>query len=210
MPVNVPRFWVNREDARRLLKEVERGDVGVQLTARMDWKTVEAANVYGYLPGSDERIPGGTGIRWKDRLIVVGAYYGRHVRRAGPRPGRRERLRRRRAARGDPLAEAARFQVHSFLFLATSAHFEGLTGINDFLFRHSRRSDYFRDRIPDGDRIDFSLFVGLDLSSRSRHVGGFAMGTFYNARKGTDEYLKNLLTPYSHRFREYSQGALPR
>ncbi len=208
VPVNVPRFWVDREDARRLLNDVERGDVRVHLTARMDWKTVEAANVYGYLPGSGERFPGGTGIRWKDRLIVVGAYYDAMSIVPALAPGAES------ASGAAALLEVIRSlkrhgSRHSFLFLATSAHFEGLTGINDFLFRHSRRSDYFRDRIPEGERIDFSLFVGLDLSSRSRQVGGFAMGTFYNARKGTDEYLKNLLTPYSHRFREYSRALFP-
>ncbi|MCY3766547.1 MAG: hypothetical protein OXH06_14105 [Gemmatimonadetes bacterium] len=208
VPVNVPRFWVNREDAHRLLNEVERGDVRVRLTARMDWKTVQSANVLGYLPGSEDRIPGGTGARWKDRLIVVGAYYDAMSVVPALAPGAES------ASGAAALLEVIRSlqrhgSRHSFLFLATSAHFEGLTGINDFLFRHSRRSDYFRDRIPEGERIDFSLFVGLDLSSRSRQVGGFAMGTFYNARKGTDEYLKNLLTPYSHRFREYTSALFP-
>ena len=208
VPVNVPRFWVSREDAHRLLEEVERGDVMVRLTSRMDWKTVKSANVLGYLPGSEERIPGGTGARWKDRLIVVGAYYDAMSVVPALAPGAES------ASGAAALLEVIRSlkrhgSRYSFLFLATSAHFEGLTGINDFLYRHSRRSDYFRDRIPDGDRIDFSLFVGLDLSSRSSQVGGFAMGTFYNARKGTDEYLKNLLTPYSHRFREYARALFP-
>ncbi len=208
VPVNVPRFWVNREDAQRLLNEVERGDIRVRLNARMDWQTVKSANVFGYLPGSEERIPGGTGARWKDRVIVLSAYYDAMSVVPALAPGAES------ASGVAALLEVIRsLQRHgsrySFLFLATSAHFEGLSGINDFLFRHSRRSDYFRDRIPEGDRIDFSLFVGLDLSSRSRQVGGFAMGTFYNARKGTDEYLKNLLTPYSHRFREYTGALFP-
>ncbi len=208
VPANVPRFWVGREDAERLLKRVASGETQVYLTARMDWETVEAANVYGYLPGSDAPVPGSTGRRWKDRVIVVEAYYDAMSVVPALAPGADS------ASGIATLLEVIRSlkrhgYKHSFLFLATSAHFEGLSGINDFLFRHSRRSDYFRERIPDGDRIDSSLFVGLDLSSRSRQVGGFAMGTFYNARKATDEYLKNLLTPYSHRLREYAGALFP-
>ncbi len=208
VPVNVPRFWVNREDAQRLLKRVEMGDARVHLTARMDWKTVESANVYGYLPGSDERIPGGTGRRWKDRLIVVGAYYDAMSVVPALAPGAESASG--VAAMLEVIRSLKRYgSRYSFLFLATSAHFEGLSGINDFLFRHSRRSNYFLDRIPEADRIDFSLFIGLDLSSKSRQVGGFAMGTFYNPGKATDEYLKNLLTPYSHRLREYATTLFP-
>ena len=60
---------------------------------------------------------------------------------------------------------------YSVLFLATSGHFEGLSGINDFLYRHSRRSDYFRERMSEAERIDFDLMLSLDLSSHCRPHG---------------------------------------
>ncbi|MDP6775203.1 MAG: hypothetical protein QGI83_00395, partial [Candidatus Latescibacteria bacterium] len=208
VPVNVPRFWVEKDGAERLLELASSDGSRVHLTSRMTWDTVPAHNVYGYLSGSDEPIPGRPNRRWRDRLIVVEAYYDAMsvvpalARGAESASGTAALL---------EIIRALKTHGHkySFLFLATSAHFEGLSGINDFVFRHSRTSDHFRSRIPEGDRIDFSLFVGLDLSSRSKEVGGFAVGTFYNTKKATDEYLKNLLTPYSHDFRTYARDLFP-
>ena len=47
--------------------------------------------------------------------------------------------------------------------------------------------------MPPADRIDFRLFVGLDLSSHNRQVGSFTMGTFYNSVWGNNDYQKNLM-----------------
>ena len=88
---------------------------------------------------------------------------------------------------------------YSVLFLATSGHFEGLSGINDFLYRHSRRSDYFRQRMNPAERIDFDLMLSLDLSSHADRTASFGMGTFYNPKWRTDNYIKYMLTPYSKR-----------
>ena len=208
VPVNVPRFWITKAGAERLLELVQSGEPRVRLTSRMDWEAVPTQNVYGTLRGLDEPIPGRPGRRWRDRLIVVETYYD--AMSVVPALARGAES----ASGVAALLEVIRsLKTHghkySFLFLATSAHFEGLSGVNDFLFRHSRGSDYFRSRIPEEDRIDFSLFVGLDLSSRSEEVGGFAVGTFYNSKKATDEYLKNLLTPYSHDLRTYARDLFP-
>ena len=93
---------------------------------------------------------------------------------------------------------------YTVLFLATPGHFQGLAGINDFLYRHARKSDYFRERISAGEEIDFRLFIGLDLSSHSNQVASFAMGTFYNSNWGNNDYLKNLMAPYAQHFADYS------
>jgi hypothetical protein len=129
------------------------------------------------------------------------------------------------------------------IFLATGSHFQSLAGVNDFLFRHSRESDHFREQIPDreslacqdnpalvprqyclackagepasmcltelGPKIDFRLFVGLDLSSESDQIASFSHGTFDNASWRTDNYLNNLLAPYADKFDGYMAKVYP-
>ena len=51
----------------------------------------------------------------------------------------------------------------------------------------------------DADRIDFDLMLSLDLSSHADRTASFGMGTFYNPKWTTDNYVKYMLTPYSKR-----------
>jgi hypothetical protein len=77
MPLNIPRYWVERENALRLLKGIDRMPE-VHVEGRMTWETVETWNVYGTLPGLDEPMPSRPKTppsRWKDKVVVVEAYY---------------------------------------------------------------------------------------------------------------------------------------
>ncbi|HID10439.1 MAG TPA: M28 family peptidase, partial [Candidatus Latescibacteria bacterium] len=142
VPVDIPRFWAEGEDAQRLLELARFGGHEARLRAKMEWENVKTWNVYGYLPGSEEG------------LIVVEAYYD--AMSVVPRLA---------VGAEDACGITALLQVartlsrfrpkYSVLFLATSAHFQGLSGVSDFLHRHSRGSRYFRDRIPEEERIDF-------------------------------------------------------
>jgi len=196
VPVDIPRFWVEGEDARRLLKLAEAGDVEVVLKARMEWEDVKTWNVYGYLPGSEEG------------LIVVEAYYDAMSVVPGLAVGAEN------ACGITALLQLARtLSRHKLrypvLFLATSAHFQGLSGISDFLHRHSRESGYFMSRIPEDERIDFKLFVGLDLSSHGDQVAAFSQGTFFYPAWNTDGFVKNTLAPFALKFRSYSDVLFP-
>ncbi len=184
----------------------------MRVTSRMDWQTLPTANVYGFLPGLDEEMPMGGRVqsrrRWKDQVIVLEAYYDAISVTPGLAPGAEN------AAGIAALIEVARaLKAHgtkySILFLATSGHFQGLAGIHDFLYRHARESGHFRARMPEAERIDFKLMIGLDLSTRGDRVGGFGMGTFMNPAKATNEYLKNLLAPFADAFEDYASGLFP-
>ncbi|MSS72100.1 MAG: FtsX-like permease family protein [Candidatus Latescibacteria bacterium] len=208
VPAHIPRFWVEREGAERLKALAQQG-VRVRVTSRMDWQTLPTANVYGFLPGLDEVMPLGGRVqsrrKWKDQVIVLEAYYDAISVTPGLAPGAEN------AAGIAALVEVARaLKAHgtkySVLFLATSGHFQGLAGIHDFLCRHARKSDHFRGRMPEADRVEFKLMIGLDLSTRGDRVGGFGMGTFMNPAKATNEYLKNLLAPYANAFEGYASG----
>ena len=222
VPADVPRFWIEKEDAERLLALIE-GASGsrddpiapeVLVRGRMEWEEVDAQNVYGYLPGassierrasSESRSSSGGGA---PPLVVLEAYYDATSVVPALAPGAEN------ACGIVALLHAARAlkeygSKYPVLFLATSAHFQGLSGVNDFLYRHSRTSDYFRKRIPEEERIDFKLFIGLDLSSRSSSVASFFTGTFYNPNWATDNYQKSLLAPYARKFTGYAEKLWP-
>jgi hypothetical protein len=199
--VDIPRFWIEREEALELIARLEREEVEGLLTGRMDWEEVEGRNVYGWLRGSEALMPANSREgeqRWDEQVIVLEAYYDAISVVPAEAPGAEN-------AAGIVallhLAEVLQEQRpnYSVLFLATSAHFQGLAGINDFLYRHSRRSEYFQERMPEEERIDFDLMLSLDMSSHSRRTATFGFGTFYNSKWQTDNYIKFMMTPYSKR-----------
>jgi len=201
VPVDVPRFWIEREGALDLLAKLETGKLVVGLEGRMDWESVTSRNIYGWLPGTGDTLPAksreGTQV-WKDQVIVIQAYYDAISVVPALAPGAEN------AASIVALLQLAETLAkhrpqYSVLFLATSGHFEGLEGINDFLYRHSRGSEYFRERMSADERIDFDLMLSLDLSSHGDRSVSFGMGTFYNPKWQTDNYIKYMLTPYSKR-----------
>ena len=199
--VDVPRFWIEDQDAQTLRSSLEKGEIQVHLDSKMDWESVSAQNVYGWLPGSDELMPSTSREdrqAWKEQVIVIQAYYDAMSVVPARAPGAEN-------ASGIvallKLIETLRAYRpnYSVLFLATSGHFQGLEGINDFLYRHSRGSEYFRERMSEGERIDFDLMLSLDLSSHGQRSVTFGTGTFYNPEWQTDSYVKYMLTPYSKR-----------
>jgi len=199
--VDLPRFWMGRQDAEALIGALGQGELRVRLKGRMDWETAVGRNILGWLPGSEEELPPKsreTHMRWKDQTIVIQAHYDAMSVVPALAPGAEN------AAGIAALLQLAKLlQQHrpsySVLFLATAGHFEGLAGINEFLYRHSRRSEHFRQRMRADERIDFDLMLSLDLSSHHHRSATFGMGTFYNPKWTTDNYLKYMLTPYSQR-----------
>jgi len=205
VPVDIPRFWIEPDAALALRAAATSGHGSVHLSAQMDWEQVQARNIYGYVRGLDEQMPAGERQQeqlWKDQIIVVQAHYDAISVVPALAPGAEN------ATGIAALLELARLlqeraSGYTVLFLATPGHFEGLAGVNDFLYRHSRTSAHFRDQIGADERIDFRLFVGLDLSSHSSSVGCFTMGTFYNSTWANDDYRKNLMAHYARKFDQY-------
>jgi len=207
VPVDIPRFWIEEDAARTLRTLASSAQPRVRLTSRMDWKQVEARNIVGFIHGLDEEMPLGARQqvqKWKDQVIVLQAHYDAISVVPALAPGAES------VTGMASLLEIARLLKqqnprYTVLFLATPGHFEGLAGINDFLYRHARKSTHFREKIPSEDLIDFRLFLGLDLSSHSSTVGTFTMGTFYNSNWANDDYQKNLIAHYANKFAAYTQ-----
>jgi hypothetical protein len=207
VPANVPRFWVKDDQAKALLEKARSGLIDVTIKGQMAWEQADTWNIMGWIPGSDEVIPGNNnnndnGVRWKDQTVVLSAYYDAMSvvpalapggEGAGNMAGLLELI---KILRAHP-------PKYSVLFLATSAHFHGLQGINDFLDQHRRLDPFFSDRISETDRIPFTLFLGLDISSQMDQVGLFSYGDllFFGPN------LKNLFAPYADRFINYARNA---
>ena len=177
VPVDIPRFWLEATDAE-ILRQQAHGDAQVHLEARMDWEQVQARNIFAVLPGLAEDMPRGQRReiqQWDEQIIVLQAHYDAISVVPALAPGAES------ATGMAALLEIARLLVaegtrYTVLFLATPGHFQGLAGVNDFLYRHARKSEHFLDQIPPAERIDFRLFVGLDLASHSPQVGSFHHG----------------------------------
>ncbi|MEE3234452.1 MAG: FtsX-like permease family protein [Candidatus Latescibacterota bacterium] len=199
--VDIPRFWIDGDIAQKLIKTVVENRGEVRLNARMDWEEVRAENIFGWLPGNADQMPLKTresAQKWEDQVIVIQAYYDAISVVPAIGPGAEN------AVSIVTLLEIAKILQktkpnYSILFLATAGHFEGMAGINDFVYRHSRGSSYFDEKMRKDQRIDFDLMFTLDLSSRSRQSIAFGTGTFYNPEWKTDSYVKYMLTPYSKR-----------
>jgi hypothetical protein len=203
---DLPRFWVDRESAemmlRRIAEEQEKGlHPSVRLTGRTDWKSVPAYNVYGWIPGVDDNMPSAArqgGQKWRDKVIVVQAYYDAMSVVPALAPGSES------AASIVALLEVAESLARyrpdcTILFLATSAHFTGMEGINDFLFRHSRGSEHFRQRLDEADIIDFDLMLSLDLSSGGDRTASVIQGDLLPSDSQLDSQAELMMARFSDR-----------
>ena len=185
------------------------GPVTGTVNARMEWEEVEGKNIYGWIPGLDEEMPNArdeTRTRWKDYTVVIESFYDAMSVVPALAPGAES------ATGVAALLEVAKAvksykPKYSVVILATSGHFMGLEGINNWLYRHGRASTHFMNKIPEADKIDFDVFFGLDLSSHEQRVGSFAFGTFNNPAWATNHYIKNIFAPYSRKFSGYIQEA---
>ena len=68
MPLDLPRFWVNRQVGQRLRRQLAtEGEQTLHLQYRMDWERRPAWNILGTIPGYDPLL--------KEDVIVLEAYY---------------------------------------------------------------------------------------------------------------------------------------
>ncbi|MBI4551663.1 MAG: M28 family peptidase, partial [Candidatus Latescibacteria bacterium] len=134
----------------------------VRLTARIDWESRPAQNLYAFLPGTDPAVA--------DELIVLEAYYDAMSVVPSLAPGAEQ------ACGLAALLELARWLTahplkRPVLFMASAGHGEGLAGARAFVARHVRRTDH---------PLKVALFLALDLSSGSDRLGLLYKGNFYD------------------------------
>jgi len=158
VPLNMPRFWISREDYARFASEGMGKQVRVR--CRMPWRQVEGINLMGRIEGSDAV--------QRDKLVCIQTYYDSMSVVPAVSPGAEAAcgvavmLELARVLKADPPG-------CSVLFLATSGHHLGRCGIFDFVHRHSRRRSPFCDQLDKPIYPD--LLLSLDLTSRNNTVG---------------------------------------
>ena len=209
VPGNIPRFWISAEDGRRLRQRLaapgrQGQGIEVGLKSRMEWRRAPTRNIIGYIPGTLPPVkPSEKHDYERQRIVVVSAFYD--AMSVVPRiaPGAEN------ACGIAALLQTARVLKkfpprHTIVFLATSSHFHCMWGVQQFLHKCLPTDDELeRDELPKG-RVDFDLFVGLDLTSHYHQVATTCFGTFYNRNWEMNVYRKNLLAPYAKHFTEYA------
>jgi len=209
VPANLPRFWVSRDDGLFLREQIrqarEQGrELRAKLKAKMSWRRVEAHNIIGVIHGTLPPEQPSESVDYKrPRTIVLSAFYD--AMSVVPRiaPGAES------AGGLAALLQTARVLKqypprHTIVFLATGCHFHCLWGVQEFLREYLPTDrEKTRTRLPRG-RVDFDLFIGLDLTSHNSQVATTCFGTFYNRWWEMNVYRKNLLAPYARHFTDYA------
>ena len=153
MPLDVPRFWIDKESGNRLREFIGReGPTEVHLDYRMDWERKPAWNIVGTIPGYDPLLC--------EDVIVLESFYDAMSVVPALAPGAEQ------ASGIVALLElASYFQRHpparTVVFLATSAHHQALRGVDDFIQRYLRKEDPFVDHMVVRRVIEASLARGL-------------------------------------------------
>jgi hypothetical protein len=210
VPLNAPRFWVEREAGIKLAALASRLEGSVfggssvednalgSLTARVVWKPVTCYNVWGKITGSDPQL--------RDEHIVLSAYYDSISVVPSLAPGAES------ACGIAALIEVAKKlkaaePKRTIVFVATSAHFMGMAGAATYsrgfeiaktngstklpaeLDKDGNKTQtiiafykrYF-STFEDADKKPTAIFIGLDLSSGTRKIGLFARGSYEDNR----------------------------
>lgn len=166
---SVPRFWMKADEAKPLLERLQKGDIPGTLFSDARWEERKGKNIWVEIPGTSSAPHN------RDEFIVLSAYYDSTSFVPDLAPGAEQ------ACSIAALLELAKIiRDHPFekrvRLLALSGHFQGLEGARRYVWEHVGQYDApLRDVSPQ----NHAAFFSLDLSSRSRRVGLFYGGHFF-------------------------------
>jgi len=157
-PLEVARFWLEREEGLALKERLAGGAVKARVWSRMDWEERPSWNVWGVIPGADPLLA--------QELWAVQTYYDGLSVAPALTPAAES------AVGVATLLELAHHlgehpPGRSVLLLATGGHFTGQAGLKDFLNRHARKRLEFRLKMPQRFVAD-SLDVDRLLAATAR------------------------------------------
>lgn len=157
VPVNVPRFWLDRENAAAL-KAAAESRAEATLRADIDWEDRVNRNIIGILRGSDPQL--------SKEAIILEAYYDSVSVVPALAPGAENAV---SIATLLELAEIYSQEQYrprrSIIFLACSGHFEALSGAREFINlwgKEPRKSRERRDRYQELERELRDLNAALE------------------------------------------------
>ncbi len=186
-PLDVPRFWVSRDQGLRLKEHLQTNPKSGQLAGRMDWEERSGWNIWARFPGSDPELG--------EETIVLEAYYDGISVVPALAPSAEM------ASSIAALLELARHfkdkpPARTVILAATDAHFQGQRGIADFLDRHARKLPFYAERMERPFNPD--LFISIDLSTQTDQLG------LWNNTNSYD--LKRFFVPFGRRFAQYNEA----
>ena len=189
-PINIPRFWIDRNSAEVLRSQLDAGhDLSVTLHCDMQWEMKEAVNIVGRLKGTYNKKVEGTDRTFSDEFAVVHSFYDCMSVVPSLAPGAEQSC-----------GLAALFQTikafkaapprRAVLFLASGAHCLGLEGVRHFIDQYM---DAPTDAQADKDRKKkererFRLFATLDLTSQTENAGVFYKGHFVDQNEAAIQW----------------------
>jgi hypothetical protein len=191
IPINIPRFWISRNDAYRLTARLKsQPAVTVRINCRMTWERRQAWNIVGEIPGTDPEL--------KKQVVYLTAYYDAMSMVPQLSPGAES------TAGAASLLEITRILAkhppkRTVRVIFNGAHFLGLAGVRNYLANHLKE---LTDGTPVRERTKFlglipythtvmkkqpiNLFLAFDLSTHHDRVGLFYKGMFYDQREDMD------------------------
>lgn len=187
-PVDVPRFWIGAGDGARLRRRLaDGGEVNVRLYSRMDWVEVPAWNIW-------VEVPAAAGSALAGQRIIVEAYYDGISIAPSLAPAAEA------ASSAAALLELARHlrdhpPERNIILLFAGAHFQGRSGVINFLDRHVRKSKFYAALME--EPLQTELFISLDLSTKTDQVG------IWNNTFSFD--LKRFFVPFGRRYTGYAK-----
>ena len=129
IPIAIPRFYMKREDAAPLLALCTGTGTPptVTLTCNMPWVTHKSRNITGFIQGTDPAL--------RDQVIVTQAYYDSISVVPALAPGAETAC-----GMAAMLEQIRIFKAHppkrTMMFVATSAHFQALQGVREYVDKH--------------------------------------------------------------------------
>lgn len=159
VPLPFPRYFIKKEDFERIKNYKGK----IKIVSRTYWKQVNTRNIIGLIEGRDEKL--------KKETIILESYYDSISCIPSLSPGADQ------SAGVSFLLEIARIlkkypPERTVMFLITSGHFQALGGITNFLSSHFKELE--------NKKIKPVLFIGFDISSRSREIVLLFKGKFYD------------------------------
>jgi len=203
VPMDTPRFYVKRGDAQRLLAMLQMSpSVPVRLNCRQRWdngprdRPRQGQNLLAKITGTDPKL--------RRQVVFISAYYDSISVVPELAPGAES------TCGLAAMLELARIlKAHppgrTVVFLATSGHFESLTGIRSYFGKHLPEMERgvphaqpakFLGFLPYThnwrERDKIHLFATLDLSSQTRKIGIFFKGYYYEYREDLQRRFSDL------------------
>jgi hypothetical protein len=176
IPIDMPRFYLARRDADALQTEMERvPGLRVRLHCEMPWMRRPVRNIVANIPGTSPQLAG--------QNVVIEAFYDSISVVPSQAPGAESAL------GVATLLEIARQLVarppaRSVRLVLTAGHFQALSGTRRYLDSHFQA-------ISDGSD-PISLYTCLDLGSKTKGVGMFYKGHYFDQREDVRQRFADL------------------